>query len=169
MSSTPPTLPNSTIENAVKAAVPSVCRKMLNRDASYVGTAQAEEAARLTFGVVGHVGFTGHANGMLFLCLPSDFAREATATVLGISVPEVDYQSPDVLKDAICEVTNMMAGSFRNVLSSLGFSCRLTPPTLARGEQLRVPTAQGATRHPFRFQCGDHAFVTEIQLRPADS
>jgi CheY-specific phosphatase CheX len=169
MSLTPPhDLTDALVENALKAAVPNVSRRMLHRDAVFIETIYPDSKSDLTFGVVGNVGFSGHANGTLFLCLSNDFARETTAIVLGISVAEVDYQNDEVLKDAICEVTNMIAGGFRNVLSSQGFSCRLMPPGLVRGANLRVTASKDATRHRCRFQCGDHEIVAEIQLQPAD-
>ncbi len=165
MSSNPPSvLTDAIIESAIKAAVPNVSKRMLQQEAVFVETLYPDSKDETTFGVVGSVSFSGHANGTLFLCLSNDFARQATATVLGISVPEVDYQSEEVLKDAIREVTNMTAGGFRNVLSSLGFSCRLTPPSLSRGNALRVPPNKNSTRHRCRFRCGEHDFVAEIQL-----
>jgi CheY-specific phosphatase CheX len=160
-----PMLTETTIEAAVKAAVPNVCKLTLMREALFEEALFSDASADLSLGVIGSVTFSGHANGVFYLGLPLDFAREMTSIILGISVAEVDYEGPEVLKDAICEVSNMVTGGFRNVLSTHGVSCRLSPPVLSRGNALRIPPNPNGTRHGFRFGCGGYSFIAEVHLR----
>ena len=115
--------------------------------------------------VMGSVGFVGVANGLIYLCMAESFARIATGHILGMSPSEVEMSGPDVVNDAIGEVTNMTVGSFKHTLCDLGAPCKLTLPTIVRGNQLSVASIKSATRHIFLFDCKGHRIVTDIQIK----
>src|SRR3954447_13130974 len=90
---------DSVIENAIKNAVANVCHTMIKHEATFVEKLSAEGVAGQNFGMLGTVGFVGNANGIVYLCMSLDFAREATSHILGMTTSEVDYSGPEVIKD----------------------------------------------------------------------
>jgi chemotaxis protein CheX len=150
------------IQNAIARAVQNVCRTMLRQPASLAGDGLGSE---LHFEIIGSVGFAGTASGMVYLCLTDEFAKKATGEILGMSPGEVEMNGPDVLKDAIGEITNMTAGGFKNELCDLGFPCKLTLPTILRGHSLAVAAIKSTARHVHLFDCGGHRFAADIQVK----
>jgi chemotaxis protein CheX len=161
----PPELITDTlIQNAIVKAVQNVCQTMLSTAAPLRGRAD-EPPPSGTFQMLGNVGFAGDANGSVFLCLTDGFAKFATGEILGMSPGEVEMNGPDVVKDAIGEITNMTAGGFKNQLCDIGYPCKLTLPTIVRGNNLQVSTVKGTTRHIFQFDCAGHVFYADIQFK----
>ncbi|WP_415910332.1 chemotaxis protein CheX [Oleiharenicola sp. Vm1] len=155
------------IQESIANAMQNVCRTLLRQDAPFVDRAVVAELERdpLRFQLIGNVGFAGEANGMVYLCMSDDFALYAVSTILGMSRAEVEFHGPDVVKDAIGELTNMTVGGFKNSLCDVGFPCKLTLPTIVRGHNLTVAALKGTTRHVFRFTCATHVLVADIQLK----
>ena len=155
------------IQDSIAKAVQNVSRTLLRQDAPLVDRLDVAEyeASPLCFQVIGNVGFAGETNGIVYLCMSDDFARFAVGTVLGLSAAEVDFHGPEVMKDAIGEITNMTVGGFKNALCDLGFPCKLTLPTIVQGRNLTVAALKGTTRHLFRFTCATHVLVADIQLK----
>jgi chemotaxis protein CheX len=82
-----------------------------------------------------------------------------------MSPAEVGLQGAAVVNDVIGEITNMTVGGFKNTLADVGFPCRLTVPTIIRGDNLSVAAIKSATRHVFLFDCAGHRLVADIQLK----
>jgi chemotaxis protein CheX len=163
----PPQITDKLIQDAIVRAVQNVCRTMLRQVAGLVGNdlKPAPADSDRHFEIIGSVGFAGAASGMVYLCLTDDFANQATGEILGMSAAEVEMNGPEVLKDAIGEITNMTAGGFKNELCDLGLPCKLTLPTILRGHCLSVAAIKSAARHIFVFDCGGHRFAADIQLK----
>ena len=156
------------IEDAINNAVLNVCGTLLQKPAKLV-TKVPTEAIDLTapvYQVIGNVGFVGKANGIVYLCMSEEFATFAVGAILGMSPAEVAFNGPEVLKDAIGEVTNMTVGGFKNALCDIGLPCKLTLPTIVRGDPLKVAAFKGSHRHVFRFECEGHPLIADIQLKP---
>src|SRR5262245_7719269 len=66
--------------------------------------------------VVATVALTGPLSGIVAFHATSDVAKAITGALLGIGESEVNGEMPD----AIGEVTNMIAGTFRNRLATDG-------------------------------------------------
>jgi len=154
----------SLIQKAIVQAVQNVCQTMLRNDATLRGQT-AEPPPGGAFQIMGNVGFAGDINGSVFLCLSDSFAMFATGEILGMSPGEVEMNGPDVVKDAIGEITNMTAGGFKNQLCDIGYPCKLTLPTIVRGSNLQVSTVKGTTRHIFDFACAGHTLLADIQFK----
>ncbi|HLP25910.1 MAG TPA: chemotaxis protein CheX [Acidobacteriota bacterium] len=155
------------IQDSIANAVQNVCRTLLHADAPLVDRVptQAYESDPIKFQLIGNVGFGGEANGIVYLCMSDDFALFAVSTILGMSRAEVEFHGPDVLRDAIGELTNMTVGGFKNALCDVGFPCKLTLPTIVRGNNLTVAALKGTARHVFRFTCATHVLVADLQLK----
>jgi len=127
------------------------------------GAGRPDFGARLH--LFGSVGFVGDINGLVYLCIPDDFARYAASRILGMSPGEVELGGDDVVKDVIGEVTNMTVGGFKNSLCDVGYPCKLTLPTIVRGDNLSVAAIKGAARHVFAFDCAGHRLIADIQIK----
>ncbi len=152
------------IQDSLVQAVQHFTKTMLRRDAVFVGRT-ADPLPGTVYGVIGNVGFVGEANGIVYLCFTESFAIHATSLILGMSRGEVEMHGPEVMKDAIGEITNMTAGGFKNQLCDIGFPCRLTLPTIVRGTNLAVAAITSTHRHVFELKCDGHSFVADIQLK----
>jgi len=102
---------------------------------------------------------------MVYLCITDDFAINAASRILGTSPAEVRAEGDAVIKDVIGEITNMTVGGFKNALCDQGYTCKLTLPTIVRGNNLAVATMKSATRHIFHFSCDGHQLVADIQIK----
>ncbi|MEQ1771806.1 MAG: chemotaxis protein CheX [Devosia sp.] len=155
------------IQDAITHAVQNVCRVLVHHEARLVErlSAEAVEASQAKIEVMGNVGFVGDIDGIVYLCMCEEFAAYAVGEILGMSPAEVQGEGPGVLKDAIGEVTNMTVGGFKNALCDLGFPCKLTLPTIVRGQKLKAGAIKGASRHVFRFECSGRPLIADIQLK----
>jgi chemotaxis protein CheX len=160
-------LPDTLVEESIIRAVKSVCSTMLKRDAGFVekGAEGTQNAFKERPHVFGSVGFVGKIDGIVYLCIPDDFAQDAAERMLGMSAAEVEMSGEGTIKDVIGEITNMTVGGFKNALADRGFPCKLTLPTIVRGDHLAVASLKGAERHIFHFDCAGHRLVADIQLK----
>ncbi len=84
---------------------------------------------------VGSVGLVGEVNGVLYLYVRSDFAYGAASKLTGLDADAVDHE---IVTDVCGELTNMLAGTFKNTLADRGYSSTLTIPTVLSGEELVI-------------------------------
>ena len=155
------------VQDSIVRAVRNVCVTMLKQEASFVEKSPAAgyEGFKEKPHVFGSVGFAGVIDGIVYLCIPDDFAQEAAARVLDMSVAEVEMSGDEAVRDVVGEITNMTVGGFKNALCNIGFPCKLTLPTIVRGDHLAVASLKGSTRHIFHFDCSGHRLVADIQLK----
>lgn len=158
---------DSLVQDSIIRAVKNVCATMLKREAGFVEKTvdAAYEGFREKPHVFGSVGFVGDIAGIVYLCIPDDFAQDAAARVLGMSPAEVEMSGDAAVKDVVGEITNMTVGGFKNALCNIGFPCKLTLPTIVRGDHLAVASLKGADRHTFHFDCAGHRLIADIQLK----
>lgn len=155
------------VQDSIVRAVRNVCVTMLKQEASFVEKSAntAYEGFKEKPHVFGSVGFVGVIDGIVYLCIPDDFAQEAAARVLDMSLAEVEMSGDEAVRDVIGEITNMTVGGFKNALCNIGFPCKLTLPTIVRGDHLAVASLKGSTRHVFHFDCAGHRLIADIQLK----
>ena len=160
-------IPDTLVQESIIRAVKNVCTKMLKRDALFVekGTPGTQNSFKDRPHVFGSVGFLGKVDGVVYLCIPDDFAIDAACRVLGMSPGEIAMSEDGTLKDIVGEITNTTVGGFKNALCDVGFPCKLTLPTIMRGEHLSISSLKGAERHIFHFDCAGHRLVADIQLK----
>jgi chemotaxis protein CheX len=159
---TPLLITDTVVRDALLSAVQNVCRTMVRSEA-ILGPCHPEQSGAP--GLISSVGFGGAVSGVVYLCLEDTFAVHATGRILGLTAPEVRLHGFEVIKDAIGEVTNMIAGGFKNKLCDLGLPCVLTLPTLMRGQHLSVVTLKGTEHHVFNFEIDGHRLIVEVQLK----
>ena len=160
-------IPDTLVQESIIRAVKGVCTKMLKRDADFIerGAEGTQNNFKEKPHVFGSVGFIGKVDGVVYLCIPDDFAIDAASRVLDMTPAEVAMSGDSTLKDMVGEITNMTVGGFKNALCDVGFPCKLTLPTIVRGDHLTVSSLKGAERHIFHFDCAGHRLVADIQLK----
>ena len=163
---------NDTVfQETITRAVQEVFKTMLGKHAEYVPLDIPGDKDCLALKeqhVVGTVGFIGNINGLIYLYLDANFAREVAATMLGMSYAEMDQSGEDVVNDAIGELTNMTVGTFKNQLADKGYPCRLTIPSILRGSNFTIEPISSATRRVYRFQVAGHRLTADLLMQPAE-
>jgi chemotaxis protein CheX len=118
--------------------------------------------------VVGTVGFVGDASGLIHLFLGEAFAIQCTRQVLGLSEFEIRSAGDSVVNDAVGELTNMVAGSFKSALCDAGYPCKLAIPSILRGHNFCIERLSSALRHVYHFECGEHSVIADIIVKSCD-
>ena len=96
----------------------------------------AEPVAIDSLDVTAMVGLAGSLCGLLTLRCNSECAARIATRMLGADVAGTRGQ----VEDAIGEVCNMVAGNFKNKLSGMSDSCKLSVPTVITGSNYNLCT-----------------------------
>jgi chemotaxis protein CheX len=117
--------------------------------------------------IVGTVGIAGDANGVVYLRFHEPFARRCTGDMLRLTDKEVSEMGDETVSDAVAELTNMIAGSFKNWLCDSGLSCRLSIPATVSGTDFTIcPWHDGADSHYiYRFESSGQSVVVDVIVR----
>lgn len=119
------------------------------------------DAPRPAADVVGTVGFGGTRSGLVVFHGTLGAAREIAGRMLGAATGEAAGD----MADAIGEVTNMIAGSFRTRMAAHGESWAISLPTVTIGTDFAI-TSRGYGQRallPFRIP-GSADIVVELLL-----
>jgi chemotaxis protein CheX len=84
--------------------------------------------------VTAMVGMAGTYNGVISLHAPQKLALDFASGMLGMELTEMDAD----VHDALGEIANMIAGSFKQYLSQGGTDVRLSTPSIIAGNDYRV-------------------------------
>jgi chemotaxis protein CheX len=115
--------------------------------------------------VVGTVAFAGRTSGLVVFYSTMDAAQTITASMLGIEPASVNGE----LHDAIGELTNMIAGSFRTRVAHVkGETWAISVPTVTVGSDFYTKYVSDVQRVlcPFRMNSAE-LFVELIVTRSA--
>jgi chemotaxis protein CheX len=110
--------------------------------------------------VVGTVAFTGDRSGIVAFYSTTETAGRITGAMLGIPAGDVNGEVPD----AIGEITNMIAGTFRTRMAVGGSRWAITVPTVTIGSDFYTTYVSDVRRVlcPFTMSEGDEVFVELI-------
>jgi chemotaxis protein CheX len=84
--------------------------------------------------VTSMVGLAGQLCGVVSFRCNLKAATLMTSKMLGVAVDEA---GPEV-SDALGEISNMVAGNFKNKIAGLGDGCMLSPPTVITGSNYNL-------------------------------
>ncbi len=98
-------------------------------------------------GVIGSVSFTGKMSGVLYLAFPVTLANKAADNILGDDA----HRPSEEVNDVVGEFTNMVTGNLKSKMADRGFNCKLTIPTVIRGNEMTLDTAEGNLSLTSRF------------------
>jgi chemotaxis protein CheX len=125
----------------------------------------ASDGMRRGANVVGTVAFAGRTSGLVVFYSTMDVAQVITAAMLGIDPASVNGELPD----AIGELTNMIAGSFRTRMAhAKGDAWAISVPTVTVGSDFHTRYVSDVQRVlcPFRMNKAE-LFVELIVNRSA--
>ena len=163
-----------TLTKLIENAVLKVMQTTAHMNAKFVRRLTIEETDGTPFYkagsrdplIVGSVGFTGEANGMVYLYMEMDLAAQIAAGITGMTTAEILHpDNNDIVKDVVGEITNMTVGTFKNGICDLGFQCKVTLPTVLRGSQLQVETVTGAQRWTFSFDVMGRPMIADLFIQ----
>jgi chemotaxis protein CheX len=124
------------------------------------------EALRPQSNVVACVGMAGSVSGCVAIYSTKDTAFVIAASLLDMPPDEVNGE----MVDAIGEIANMVAGSFRTRLTDSGHPCDITVPTVTVGSDFYTSYVKSVERMmcPFTFSNdkGHEIFVELILNQP---
>ncbi len=163
-----------TITKLLENAVLKVMQTTAHMGANYLKRHSKSETAGTPFYaagsrdplIVGSVGFTGEANGMVYLYMEIELAAQIAAGITGM--PASELLGPDgneIVRDVVGEITNMTVGTFKNGICDLGFQCKVTLPTVLRGSQLQVETVANAQRWTFDFEVKGRPLIADLFIQ----
>ncbi|OUW16701.1 MAG: hypothetical protein CBD18_06410 [Opitutales bacterium TMED158] len=119
--------------------------------------------------VAGTVGFIGTLTGVIYIFMDASMALKFTGRLLDLSKDEIEEEGHATVNDAVGELTNMIVGAFKNDLSSKGYECRMTIPSILRGSNYTIEPTEDALRRIFKFDCEGGSFVIDILIKEESS
>lgn len=162
------------IRDNINRAVTTVFKTMLGRTPTSCTEGTYRRGSPLALSepgrpqIVGSVGFVGDCTGMVYLHMDLAFARLCTGLLLVTPERDRDQLADEVINDAIGELTNMTVGSFKNALCDRGYLCKLTIPSILRGDSFSIEPVGSVVRHIYQFDCAEHRVVADILLKAGD-
>jgi chemotaxis protein CheX len=118
------------------------------------------DALRPRSNVVGLVGFGGSMSGLVALYSTTEAADEIAGAMLGMPATEVNGEMPD----AIGEVTNMIAGSFRLKLAERGETLAISIPSVTIGSDFYTKYSTDVRRVMCPFKMDEMEICVELIL-----
>ena len=159
------------LESLATEAVGNVFSMMLDTSASLESTMDvAGDGFKLPIDsdqtlIAGTVGFIGGLTGVIYIFMDLPMALKFTGRMLDLSHDEIEAEGHETVNDAIGELTNMIVGAFKNDLSSKGYECRMTIPSILRGSNYTIEPTEDALRRIFKFDCEGSSFVIDILIK----
>ena len=123
-----------------------------------------EPVNRFKCSITGMVGFAGTYSGVISMHCPVNLAMKITSNMLGMECDEVNED----LNDAIGEISNMLGGSVKQVLSKGGLDVKLSIPTVIAGEDYTVNSLSDSDCVVIPFRIDDDKFLVGLVLKKED-
>lgn len=117
-------------------------------------------AARQGPGVVATVAFAGHRRGAVAIHATLDGARSMAGALLGLPAEQVNGEVPD----AIGEIANMVAGTFRNKLAAVEPASAIAVPTVTIGSDFATSYLSAVRRTHCPFDMEGQPLSVELIL-----
>lgn len=106
------------------------------------------------------VGLAGTYNGLVSVHLPWPLAIRFTSLMLGMEVSEIDAD----VNDAMGEVANMIAGSFKQHLSKGGSDIHLSTPSVVNGSDYMVSSGSSIENITLKFASNEDWFIVSLSI-----
>lgn len=118
------------------------------------------EAERKGANVVATVAFAGHRRGLVCIHSSVDAARNIAGAMLGMAEDEITSEIPD----AMGEVANMVAGTFRNKLAAIEPASAIAVPTVTIGSDFSTKYLSAVRRARCPFEMEGQPISVELIL-----
>ena len=108
------------------------------------------------------VGLGGAYTGLVSVHMPSDLALRTTRSMLGVKLV-----NNDDVNDALGEIANMIAGSFKSHLSPSGLDIHISIPSVIYGKEYVITLCNNHNQIAVRFATEDDWFMVSVAFDPA--
>ncbi len=108
------------------------------------------------------IGLAGALSGSLVLYTSGTAAIRIAEKMMGIAPEEVD----GMVRDAIGEVCNMVAGAWKGFDSSLASGCLLSTPTVVAGTSYELFSQKAPIRIERAYRFEEQSFLVTITCEP---
>jgi chemotaxis protein CheX len=115
---------------------------------------------RVPSNVVATVAFAGHRRGLVSFHTSLTAANEIAGALLGMPAESVNGEMPD----AIGEIANMIAGSFRTKLAAVEPASAIAVPSVTIGSDFNTRYGGNVKRVLCPFHMGDELIYVELIL-----
>lgn len=130
----------------------------------HVNPAQKTDLPQEGERVSGSVGFAGETvNGVIYLHLSANFAKELTAKMLGLPMEEITGETE--VNDVIGEMTNMLTGGLKSWMCDVGAECAVSTPAIIRGAAFSIEPMPDVERGWLLFDCHGQRVTVEIHIK----
>jgi chemotaxis protein CheX len=119
-----------------------------------------ETVAEGGLSITSMVGLAGKLCGVMSVRCGPEAAMKMTSRMLGV---DVNHAGPE-MSDALGEVCNMVAGNFKNKISSLGDGCMLSVPTVIIGSDYSVRSLADSPAVQVSFLFENLPIVISLQM-----
>jgi chemotaxis protein CheX len=106
------------------------------------------------------VGLAGTYNGLVSVHIPWPLALSFTSLMLGTKVTEIN----DDVNDAMGEIANMVAGSFKQHLSKGGSDIQLSTPSVVNGGDYMVSSGSNLENVTLKFAADEEWFLVSLSI-----
>ncbi|HBA73561.1 MAG: hypothetical protein A2X82_00385 [Geobacteraceae bacterium GWC2_55_20] len=106
------------------------------------------------------VGLAGSYSGLVSIHVPWPLAISFTSQMLGMEVTEID----DDVNDAMGEIANMIAGSFKQHLSKGGSDIQLSTPSVVNGSDYTVTSGSNIENITLKLATDEEWFIVSLSL-----
>jgi len=110
--------------------------------------------------VSGIIGLTGSARGSLAV----SFSEKSILLIVSNMIGEKYMEINDEVRDAVGEITNMIAGVARKKLESQGYNITAAIPTVVSGKDHAILHVLGGASIIVPFEVGNGAFYVDFCL-----
>ena len=113
--------------------------------------------------IAGSVALAGNVTGIVGIQMKYDFARQITASMLGMELDEIE--SNEDVNDVIGELGNMIAGNLKSIFCDAGFPCELSIPSVTHGNSFIICPLKGTKKERIYFRNADDKALVELCLK----
>jgi len=114
--------------------------------------------------LLGTIGFSGRAAGLVYLRLSPASAAEVAARILGLEPKQIIDASE--VNDAVGELLNIITGNFKSNLCDAGLDCRLDPPRVTQTSDFSTPKLPGGSLERMTFRAGRILLFVDVRVNP---
>ncbi len=106
------------------------------------------------------VGLAGTYSGLVSIHVPWPLALSFTSSMLGMEVTEID----DDVNDAMGEIANMIAGSFKQHLSKGGSDIQISTPSVINGSDYTVSSTGNNENITLKLANAEKWFLVSLTI-----
>jgi len=121
---------------------------------------QMDLTSHFTECITAMVGLAGTYSGLVSIHVPWPLALSFTSQMLGMEVTEID----DDVNDAMGEIANMIAGSFKQHLSKGGADIQLSTPSVVNGSDYTITSRNNVENITLKLATDEEWFMVSLTI-----